>query len=129
MSGGAVNWFTFDPAIQWYRHLLSIATGVSMRIARLWACVLGLALFSTLSFARASSDSITLGVGSGSTLTLERPFDTILIGNPNVVDVEQENDRSVILKGLNTGASNIVFLDEQSVVIANVRVVVTDART
>jgi Flp pilus assembly secretin CpaC len=100
-----------------------------MRIARLWACVLGLALFLTLSLARASSDSITLGVGSGSTLTLERPFDTILIGNPNVVDVERENDRSVILKGINIGASNIVFLDEKSVVIANVRVIVGDART
>ena len=100
-----------------------------MRIARLWACVLGLALLLALPLARASSDAITLGVGGGSTLTLERPFDTILIGNPNVVDVLPQTDRSVLVKGLNIGASNIVFLDQASVAIANIRVIVSDART
>ena len=101
-----------------------------MRITRLWACAMGLAvLLALVPIARASDKAISLGVGSGSTLTLERPYGTILIGNPNVVDVEPQTDRSVLLKGLNVGASNVVFLDAQSLAIANIRVVVTDART
>jgi Flp pilus assembly secretin CpaC len=101
-----------------------------MRIARLCVCALGLALLLTaLPLARASDDAITLGVGGVSTLTLARAFDTILIGNPEIVDVQRQSDRSVVLKALNPGASNIVFLDEQSIAIANIRVVVSDART
>ncbi len=100
-----------------------------MRIARFWTCLLGLVLLTTLPLAKASNDAITLGVGSGSELTLARPIDTILVGNPNVVEVQRQNDRTVLLKGLNPGASNIVFLDDQSIAIANIRVIVSDART
>ena len=87
-----------------------------------------------LPIARASEGAnapppITLGVGSGSELTLPKPFDTILVGNPDVVEVQPQNDRTVLLKGLNPGASNVVFLDAQSIAIANVRVIVSDART
>jgi Flp pilus assembly secretin CpaC len=109
-----------------------------MRIARLCACALGLALLlAVLPIARASDEAnapritppITLGVGGGSELTLPKPFDTILVGNPDVVEVQPQNDRTVLLRGLNPGASNVVFLDAQSIAIANVRVIVSDART
>jgi Flp pilus assembly secretin CpaC len=83
----------------------------------------------TLPLARASDDVVTLVPGGGSQLTLARPFETVLIGNPGVVDVQAEGDRSVLLKGLNPGASNVVFLDEQSVAIINVKVIVRDARS
>jgi Flp pilus assembly secretin CpaC len=104
-------------------------SGVLMRIARLWACVLGLTLLTMLPIARASNDVVNLAPGGGSQLTLERPFYTVMIGNPDVVEVELRNDRMVVLKALSVGASNVVFLDEQSVVIANIKVVVSDART
>jgi Flp pilus assembly secretin CpaC len=100
-----------------------------MRIARLWACVLGLALLTMLSLARASVETVTLATGGGSQFTLARPFDTVLIGNPDVVDVQPRTDRAVVLKGLNPGASNIIFLDKESIAIINIRVVVSDART
>jgi Flp pilus assembly secretin CpaC len=100
-----------------------------MRIARHWACVLGLALLTMLAVARASDKAITLAVGGGSELMLPRPYDTVLIGNPNVVDVQRETDRSVFLKGLNPGASNVIFLDERDIAIINIKVVVGDART
>ena len=105
-----------------------------MRIARLVGYALGLALLlAMLPLARASDEAIshpvTIGVGGGSTLTLTRPFDTILIGDPDVVEVQPQNDRTVLLKALGIGATNIVFLDEQSIVIDNIRVIVSDART
>jgi Flp pilus assembly secretin CpaC len=104
-------------------------SGVLMRITRLWACVLGLTLSMMLPIARASNDVVNLAPGGGSQLTLDRPFGTIMIGNPDIVEVELENDRMVVLKALSVGASNVVFLDAQSVVIANIKVVVSDART
>jgi len=100
-----------------------------MRIARLGACLLGLALLTVLPVARASDEAITLSVGGGSELMLPRPYDTVLIGNPKVVDVQRQDGRTVLLKGLNPGNSNIVFLDEQSIAIMNIKVVVTDTRT
>ena len=47
---------------------------------------------------------------------------TILIGDPNIVDVLERSDRSVILEPLNVGATNVIFLDQGSIAIANVRI-------
>ena len=68
-------------------------------------------------------------LGAGSALMLELPFKTVLIGDLDVVDVRAQGDRSVILVPLDLGATNVVFVDEQSIAIANVRVVVTQALT
>src|SRR5258708_34167767 len=62
-------------------------------------------------------------------LNLERPFATVLIGDPFVVDVHEQTDRSVILEPLDLGATNLVFVDAQSIAIANVRVLVCASAT
>lgn len=103
-------------------------------IAWLRVCMLGLALLvagvpPTRSATGAQDETLTLMLGARSTLTLERPFDTILIDNPDVVDVRALSDRSVLFEPLNLGTSNVVFLDERNIAIANIRVVVGDART
>jgi Flp pilus assembly secretin CpaC len=95
--------------------------------AKLGASVvaLGLALLlTTISATRAADQTITLTLGTGSALALERPFRTVLIGDPNVVNVHAHNDRSVILEPLNLGATNLVFVDERSIAITNVRILV-----
>jgi Flp pilus assembly secretin CpaC len=98
-------------------------------IAGLRACALSLILLlAPTAVGRASDDTITLTLGTGSVFSLERPFETVLIGNPNVVDVRAQDDRSVVLKGLARGSSNIVFVDAQSIAIANIKVVVRDAQ-
>jgi len=79
---------------------------------------------STFSPSHAAGQAITMGLGASSGLLLERPLKTILIGDPNIVDVFQRSDRSVILQPLHPGATNVVFLDEKSIVIANVRILV-----
>jgi|HubBroStandDraft_3_1064219.scaffolds.fasta_scaffold383646_2 Flp pilus assembly secretin CpaC len=99
-------------------------------IPMLRACLLAAALLPiTHSISGAADQEITLRLGAGSTLMLERPFKTVLIGDPDVVDVRAQGDRSVILVPLDLGATNVVFVDEQSIAIANVRVVVTQALT
>jgi Flp pilus assembly secretin CpaC len=57
-------------------------------------------------------------------LNLEKPFTTVLVGDPSVVDVREQSDRSVILEPLDLGITNVVFVDAQSIAIANVRVLV-----
>lgn len=72
--------------------------------------------------------SVTLELGAGSIVRLERPFKTVLIGNPEVVDVHTRSDRSVLLEPRNSGTTNVVFIDGQGVVISNLTVLVRSAR-
>ena len=106
-------------------------------IPMLRACLLAAALLPIPhSTSWALDQTITLRLGAGSTLMLERQFRTVLIGDPDVVDVRAQGDRSVILVEvrssvgpLSFGSTNVVFVDEQSIAIANVRVLVTQALT
>ncbi len=61
---------------------------------------------------------------------LDRPFKAVLIGDPDIVDVLTPADRWAILQPLGLGATNIVFIDEGNIAIANFRVAVckTSAR-
>jgi len=92
------------------------------------ACILGVTLLLTTNTVTWAADrTITLKLGAGSAFMLERPFKTVLIGDPDVVDVHTHNDRSVILEPLNLGATNLIFVDERSIAITNVRILVCSA--
>ena len=99
-------------------------------IPRLTACALGLASpLTTISTTWAADQTITLTLklGAGSPLLLERPFETVLIGDPNIVDVHTRSERAVVLEPLNLGATNLIFVDERRIVITNIRVLVCRA--
>jgi Flp pilus assembly secretin CpaC len=93
------------------------------------AGLLGISLLAATSSMALAADQITLRLGAVSALALERPFETILIGDPFVVDVHEQSDRSVILEPLDLGATNIVFVDARNIAIANVRVLVCASAT
>jgi Flp pilus assembly secretin CpaC len=84
-------------------------------------------LLTTITASWATDQTITLTHGTGSAFWLERPFKTVLIGDPNVVDVLTQDDRSVFFEPLNPGATNVIFLDERSIVIINVGIRVCEA--
>jgi Flp pilus assembly secretin CpaC len=101
-----------------------------MLSARLRTSLLGLTLLlATVAAGQGADDAIYLAPGVGSLLRLDRPFETVLIEHPQVVDIHRENDRAVVLKALAVGTSSVVFIDGNSIAIANIRVVVSDART
>lgn len=77
---------------------------------------------------KTSSSSVTLELGVGSTVMLERPYKTVLLDNPDVIEVQAQNGRSVILKALSPGSTNLVFIDEQGIVITNLAILVRNAR-
>ena len=94
-------------------------------VLRMRTCVIVLILFlTTISVACAADQTITLRLGAPTALALERPFKTVLIGNPNIVDVDTLNDRRVTLEPLNLGATNLIFVDDRSIAITNLRIVV-----
>ena len=93
------------------------------RLALIW---LGILLAMTVA-SWATDQTVILRHGTGSALLLERPFKTVLIGDPNVVDVVTRDDRSVTLEPVNPGATNVVFIDERSIAITNVGVLVCEA--
>jgi Flp pilus assembly secretin CpaC len=89
------------------------------------ACALGLILsLAAPSLAEAADETIVLSLGVTSILNLDTSFETVMIGDPNVVDVHTRDNRSVILEPLKIGAANVIFLNKSSVVTANVRVFV-----
>ena len=89
----------------------------------LWSAL----LLATMSATPAAAQSVTLRLGTGSPFALERAFKTVLIGDPSVVNVNTRDDRSVLLEPLTPGATNVVFVDDNSIAIANVRVLVCGA--
>ena len=94
-------------------------------VLRMRTCVIVLVLFlTTISVAGAANQTITLRLGAPTALALERSFKTVLIGDPNIIDVHTLNDRRVTLEPLNLGATNLIFVDDRSIAIANVRIVV-----
>jgi len=81
-------------------------------------------LATTISMASAADQTITLRLGAKMGLALERPFETVLIGDPDIVDVHTLSDRWVTLEPLSLGATNLIFVDERSIAITNVRILV-----
>jgi Flp pilus assembly secretin CpaC len=81
-------------------------------------------LLTTISVACAADQTITLRLGAKTALALERPFETVLIGDPNILDVHALSERRVTLEPLSLGATNLIFVDERSIAITNVRILV-----
>jgi Flp pilus assembly secretin CpaC len=98
---------------------------MSAAVLRMRTCVIVLVLLlTTISVGCASDQTITLRLGAPTALALERPFKMVLIGDPNIVDVHTFNDRRVTLEPLNLGATNLIFVDDRSIAITNIRIVV-----
>jgi Flp pilus assembly secretin CpaC len=72
--------------------------------------------------ARAGDDGVELGIGDAFRLFLEKAFATVIVGDPLIVDVRTDDDRSVVIEPLSAGETNLVFVDARGIVIANVRI-------
>ncbi len=77
---------------------------------RVRACLLVLVLLlTTISIACAADQTITLRLGVKTAFALERPFETVLIGDPNIVDVHALGERRVTLEPLKSGSDKPHF--------------------
>jgi Flp pilus assembly secretin CpaC len=76
--------------------------------------------------ARGQDRAVVLSLGTPSRLMLARVFETVIVGDPGIVDVRTDDDRSVVIEPLKPGTTNLVFVDADGRVVANVRVSVCD---
>ncbi len=89
---------------------------------------LGAALIlAMLPAARAADRTVTLKLGVASRLQLDSVFETVLVGDPDVVGVYPDDSYSVILAPQNPGVTNLVFIDARHIVLANIRISVCAA--
>lgn len=70
----------------------------------------------------AQDRTVVLSLGAASRLRLESAFETVIVGNPLIVGVRIDDDRSIVVEPLNPGATNLVFVDASGLVIANLRI-------
>jgi hypothetical protein len=70
------------------------------------------------------TQSIGLTQGYSSTIHVARPFSTIHIANPDIVDIVLTTDRSATLVPKATGATNVDFFDEKNMLISAVNIIV-----
>jgi Flp pilus assembly secretin CpaC len=93
--------------------------------AILRAFTLGTALLLTsVAASRAADQIVALRLGVKSALVLDRAFETVLIGDSDIVDVHERDDRSVVLDPLAPGTTNLIFVDDRKIVVANIEVLV-----
>jgi Flp pilus assembly secretin CpaC len=83
-----------------------------------------LLLLATMPAARAQDRAACLIVGAASRLALESPFDTVIVGDPLIVEVRIDDDQTAVVEPLKPGVTNLVFVDTRRLVIANIKLMV-----
>jgi hypothetical protein len=61
-------------------------------------------------------------------LTLDRPAETIVVGNPGIADASVEDEKTIVLTGKTAGATNLIVLDGEGKEIVNAVVRVSSRR-
>lgn len=86
----------------------------------------GLALGSA---AEAADDTIDVTIDFAKILKLDRPADTIVIGNPSIADASISNEQTLVLTGKTAGTTNLIAIDKDGTEIINATVqVASDIR-
>jgi Flp pilus assembly secretin CpaC len=76
---------------------------------------------------KAGRDRVNLELGAGTTIDIARPLGFALIGDPHVIDFQAQGERSLRLKPLGVGTTNLVIVDKKGIVITNLTIVVSNA--
>ena len=83
-----------------------------------------LLLLTTMPAVWAQERTVSLTLGAASRLALDSSFETVIVGDPLIVEVRTDDDRTVVIEPLKPGATNLVFVDTRGLVIANIRILV-----
>lgn len=86
-------------------------------------------LLGVIAAAHAQDRTIGLSLGVPSRLLLDKVFETVLVGDADIVGVYPDDDNSVILEPLSPGVTNLVFVDDRHIAIANIRIAVCEGST
>jgi len=86
------------------------------------ALVLAAMLFSAPTGTLAQDCAVEFGIGSQFRLFLDKTFETVIVGDPLVVNVHADDNQSILVEPLKAGVTNLVFIDARGMVSANIQV-------
>ncbi len=83
---------------------------------------IGTAVFcAAASLANAAlAQAVDVTIDFAKILKLERPAETVVIGNPGIADASVEDQTTLVLTGKTAGATNLIVLDSEGKEIVNV---------
>ena len=67
-------------------------------------------------------------LGVASMYKTEKPFSSVVVGAPSIMEVHVVTDRTMTLVPVALGLTNVLFLDEKGDPVGNVEFMVTDGR-
>jgi hypothetical protein len=71
---------------------------------------------------------VEMRLGVASMYKTEKPFSSIVVGAPSIMEVHVVTDRTMTLVPVALGLTNVLFLDDKGDPVANVEFMVTDGR-
>lgn len=69
--------------------------------------------------AASANDPIDVTIDFASVLKLDRPADTIIIGNPGIADANVSDEQTLVLTGKTAGTTNLIAIDHDGKEILN----------
>jgi Flp pilus assembly secretin CpaC len=67
----------------------------------------------------AEGDPVNLTIDFAKLFKLEKPADTIIIGNPSIADASVSDEQTLVLTGKTAGTTNLIALDKDGTEILN----------
>ncbi len=71
---------------------------------------------------------VEMRLGVASLYKTEKPFSSVVVGDPKIMEVHVVTDRTMTLVPVALGLTNVLFLDEKGDSVANVEFMVTDGQ-
>ena len=75
------------------------------------------------------SSSLKVVIDRAKVVRIAKPADTIIIGNPSIVDATIQDSRTIVLTGRNFGVTNLIVLDSDGDAIVDETVIVKGHET
>jgi Flp pilus assembly secretin CpaC len=69
--------------------------------------------------AKAADETIRLTIDFAKILKLNKPADTIIIGNPSIADASVSDEQTLVLTGKTAGTTNLIAIDQDGAEILN----------
>jgi Flp pilus assembly secretin CpaC len=91
---------------------------------RFGAAVFGLAL-AAAGVPASAEDIIDVTIDFAEVVKLDRPAETIIIGNPGIADAAVEDESTLVVTGKAAGTTNLIVLDQAGEEIENVVLLVS----
>lgn len=76
-----------------------------------------------------ANDALKIIIDRAKVVRIAKPADTIIVGNPSIVDATIQDSRTIVLTGRNFGLTNMIILDSDGDAIVDETIVVQGHET